>query len=194
MSKMYVVNCTSQNQVICYQMPGTAKVIQQTIAMGRQDFVGGPLADFSPPEIDAIVLQLRPYGLIAASDVKRLPGKIVPYVWSESVIRLDVIKHVMDHNKGVHVATGEKRRENAALGTNDALKKIIETAVQEGQPTPPVDTFTIEVEEVDTESSAKAHEDLGTRPIAKGFEIDNKSTAGPPRGGRGSTRGNKRAA
>lgn len=193
MSKMYIVNCTSQNQVICYQLPGTAKVVQQTIGMGRQDFVGGSFADFSPPEIESIATQLRPYGLIAAADVKRLPGKIVPYIWSESVIKLGVIKHVMDHNKGVHVVTGEKRRENAALGTNDALKKIIETAVQEGQPVPPVDTFTIEVEEVDTESSAKAHEDLGTKPIAKGFEIDNKSSAGPPRGGRGKNRGQRAA-
>lgn len=181
MSKMYVVNCTSQNQVLCYQVPNEAKVLQQPIAMGKQDILGGYGADFSPPEIESIVKQLRPYGLMAAIDVKRLPNKIVPLIWSESVIKVDVIKHVMDHNKGVHVHTGEKRRELAALGTNDALKKVIETAVQEGNPTPPVDTFTMEVEEVDSESAAQAHEQQGTKPVERGFEIDNKTTAGPSR-------------
>lgn len=188
MSKMYVVNCTSQNQVLCFQMPGEAKIIQQPMAMGKQDILGGTGTDFNPLEIESVVKVLRPYGLIAASDVKRLPNRIVPYIWSENVIKLDVIKHVMDHNKGVHIQTGDKRRELAALGTNDALKKIIETAVQEGQPTPPADTFTMEVEEVDSESAAQAHDQIGSKPIAKGYEMDNKTTAGPSRRARRTAR------
>lgn len=181
MGKMFIANCSSQHQVLAITIPDLAgtKAIQQPIAMGKQDYVGGQRLDLSPPQVDAIVAQLRPYGLISAADVNRLPHRIVPYIWSETAIKGDVIRRVMDHNKGVHVETGAKRRERAALGTNDALKKIIEDAVNEGQPVPPVDTFVMEVEEVDSESAERAHDAVGSKPVAVGLEIDNRSNAGP---------------
>lgn len=172
--KMIIANCTSQNHTLNYQIPEEQRPISHPIPMGKQDYVGGSFrTDLSPPQIEGVVTQLAPYGLMAVKDLNRMPDRVVPYVWDDKPITIATIRRVMDHNTGVKVDEGKNRRKLAAISGNDALER----AISEAADTPKVEVFTLEVEEVDN----NAHETDDTKLVKEGFVVDNKTGSGPER-------------
>lgn len=76
--KLYIANCTRQNWVVHYRLDflpdGTVDprrqnqpARQQAIAPGRQEMIASP--DLHISQIDDIVNQLVPYGLVAVAHV-----------------------------------------------------------------------------------------------------------------------------
>jgi len=175
MSHLYVANCTRQNWNCQYRLdydkegeparnsrflfPKT-----ETIAAGRQVALGG---DLHMSQIEDIVEQLKPYGLIGAADISSLHGKKAPYVFNIDVpVSQSLMHKVIDHNSGVMIFDGQQRRAKAAVVANDIVANRID------------DLKTVEVEYEQLEQS-----EAGEKTIGEGYRMDPNAPASPPKGG-----------
>ena len=150
---IFIANCTNQNQQINFRLPEARKPVAIMIPMGQQR----PVGDLSPPEIEAMMEQLGPYGLISVAEIKRAPRKI-SYVYSENKpVTSEMIRMAHDKNQGVLRDEGKDRRKNAAVAANAGMNTE-ET---------PLNRLEMSVEE---ESSGTIPSE---EPIGEGFKIDN---------------------
>ena len=147
--RLYIANPTRQEQVVCYRIDieddGTRKDTNRRFQPARQQPIGPGLqaqlgSDMHKAQIDDIVKQLRPYGLIHMKD--QMPNKKVPYVYSIDVpVPADFIRRVQFHNGVVATEDGRKRREDAAIGTNQLVQDTVAHHFAANQiPATPADT------------------------------------------------------
>lgn len=69
--KLIIANKTSQPVLFTYRLPGRSHVRVRSIPIGRRVAVADDLAR---AEVEAILGQHAPFGLIAADDAERVPG------------------------------------------------------------------------------------------------------------------------
>lgn len=113
----YVANCTQQNHILNFRLPDSRKPLSYKLPMGKQLLVG----DLTPPEVDALVEQLGPYGLIGVGEITNAKGKIT-YVMSQGVpVKSADILRALDKNNGVLRDEGKHRREEAAVAANAGM-------------------------------------------------------------------------
>lgn len=151
--KVYVANCTQQNQQINFRLPDSRKPFSNTIPMGKQMLIG----DLDPPSIAALEDQLGKYGLVNVDDINRTKTKIT-YIFSVGKpVTADNIIAGLRRNRGLLTEEGKERRLKSAVAANMAMNTEetpllkLETSVEEDS------SGTIASEE----------------PIAEGFRIDN---------------------
>jgi hypothetical protein len=173
MPNFFIANCQSQNTIINFRLPESAKVHQYSIQMGKQMPIG-PSSGLNQKEKDAIVEQLQPFGLLGLDQLNNMHGK-VPYIYSEAPIRSEVILRVLTHNRGELKEGGQKRRQNAAIAANQQIDALTESSGVD-----PIRAFEMSVEE-ESQGSFAGGDD---KPIAEGVRVSTETNPNrPPRGG-----------
>jgi hypothetical protein len=182
MPRLYVANCTKQNQIVYFRLdfmpdgavdPRAAMRMlprSQPIPTGRQVCLGG---DLEIKQIEEVVKQLNRYGMQGTVDLGRLPrARTVPYLFNIDVpCTVNQIKAVLAHNGGVLRKEGADRRQALAVVANAS-------AEEHG-----AEAFEVSIE---TEDDAEMGD-----TIAEGFRIDVNA---PPPAKRGPGRPRRRTA
>lgn len=156
--RLFVANTSQKNQILNFRLPESSKLFSPTIRACQQAPVGGHLDKM---QIDAIVKQLAPYGLVGVDELNRA-REVIPYVYSiDTPVSAETILRVASHNKGVLFNRGKKFREEAAIAASEQIDTAI--AEQHGE-APALKGFTMEIEE-----DRKNTFDGQDAPIEEGF-------------------------
>ncbi len=186
MTALYIANPTKQTQIVCYrldynkrgeeeQMRRFQPAKQQEIPPGRQALLGSK--DFHMSQVEDIVQQLEPYGMIAAKEVGRLPHKKINYVFNVGQpVPSDIMRQVTAHNAGVQIEEGRARRAAAAVASNELVQQTVQSQfLQQGIPAEPADSTTVAFEQME-------QSEAGEKTIAEGFEVVPEGKVGPRSG------------
>jgi hypothetical protein len=157
MAYLYVANTTQQHQIVFYRtdvappganVPFTAPK-QQAIPPGRQVTVGGNL---DKNELDFVIEQLNQYGMVGEVDIpNNLQLMVHPFIFNiDRPISPRSIQTVMEHNMGIKMNEGQRRREAAAIGANQSLALAAQTAN-----VPDPRQFDVEYEQMELTSDEK---------------------------------------
>lgn len=117
--KMYIANCSNQNQEFIYRLPEAPAPRMQPIPIGRQVEISG---DLTTKDIEAIIHQHARYGLVSVSDIDRT-RPFTGLCWSDKPISVDKIKRLWLHNQGVLTERGKEQREAAAVATMEKIEQ-----------------------------------------------------------------------
>lgn len=194
MSRLYVANCTRQFQEIYYRLDYNNKgepeanrnfqpAKRQTIPPGRQINLGG---DLHMTQINDIVEQLKPYGLVGSVDVPRLKT-MAPYVFNiDQAVTADVIRNVRNVNSGILIQQGKQQRARAAIIVNETVANVVSNEFAEaGVTKEPTQDVEVEFEQQD-------QSEAGEKLVEEGYRIDASAPANPQlrsgKGGKGSGR------
>jgi len=74
--KIFIANCTKQDNLFAYRIPETAGVKTQAIRMGSQAQIPGELNHI---QVEGIIEQHRIYGLVTVEEFERMKV-FVPFV------------------------------------------------------------------------------------------------------------------
>lgn len=136
--KMYVANCTQQEQSFVYRVPEYPAPRQQLIRIGTQVQISG---DLTQTEIDAIISQHRKYGLVEASDIDRTKPFVGLCYSIDKPVRETAIRGAIAHNRDVLAKRGEETRKEAAIAVANAIEEsnpgvlgALELSVEEATP------------------------------------------------------------
>jgi len=118
--RVYVANLTKQRQEIYYWAPETeAKSPRMCpIEVGMQTVLPG---DFNTPQIDAIVKQLSPYGLVHVKEIKKAKPFVGLCYDIDKPISVDALRLGLIHNNEVLEERGQETRKLAAVAVSQAL-------------------------------------------------------------------------
>lgn len=116
MPKMYVANCTQQNQIFSYRVKGSPSPRQQEIPIGGQIQLSGEL---SVEDIEYVVQQYGKYGFAAVNEIDRTRPFVGICFSLDKPISRDRIRQLLAHNEGVLVKLGKKIREEAAVALHE---------------------------------------------------------------------------
>ena len=190
MARLFIANVSRQTQIVCYRLDYNKKgdladinrrfqpAKQQDIPPGRQVQIGG---DFHMNQIEDIVSQLQPYGLIGVEDVPRMAGrKVAPYVFNiDRPVPEDVMRRVRDGNSEVKTGEGKLRRQKAAVATNEIVQTTVaQSFAEKGIEAEPPDRTDVSFEQ--EEQSPE-----GEKRIEEGYRV---APDGKPSKGKGSRR------
>lgn len=129
---LYIANPTNQHRQVTYRLDYTVDdkgnrtstsllpFKHQDIPAGQQRPVGG---DLHITQVEEIVKQLSPYGLVAMMEMKtaKARGK-VPLIFNlDRPVPRAIMQDAQDHNMGVLSGEGETRRRAAAIASSNAL-------------------------------------------------------------------------
>lgn len=166
MPKLYVANVSRQNVEFNYRMPGQNGVKMVPIHIGTQVVIHGEL---DTNEIDSILEQHVPYGLVAADTIR---GD-TPYVGLcyaiDKAVRVNQMLVAMDHNQEVLHDRGRQMRQQAAVATNSIIDKHLQEINSES---------TLQELEVTIEEERKPGTDDSSERIREGTTVN--KNAPPP--------------
>jgi hypothetical protein len=109
---LFIGNATKQKFVFAYRVPEVAGVRQQEIQVGGQVMISGNL---SSTDIDAILDQHRPYGLVASSEIDRTKTFAGLCYSIGQPITAAKLGLVIQRNTEVLVQRGQEMRKQAAV-------------------------------------------------------------------------------
>ena len=186
MSRLYIANCTKQNQTVYYRLDFNNRgepekntrfqpAKQQEIPPGRQIILGG---DFHPTQIEDIVQQLVPYGLIGVTDVPR-QKVVAPFVFNvDRPVPADIMRNISAVNSAVQIEQGKMRRQKAAIAVNDLVsQRVAQEFLNQGITDEPTQDISLAIEQED-------QSEAGEKMIAEGFKVDANAKAAPGKGPR----------
>lgn len=119
MSTMYVANSTSQNHDFHYRLPENPGLIRVPIRAGAQI----ALKNLGPNDVDAILEQHEPYGLIEAKAVSRNRKFSGLCYQIDREVNLDTIRALFSRNQDVLVERGKELRTAAAVAIHENLQQ-----------------------------------------------------------------------
>lgn len=187
--KLYIANPTRQTQVICYRLDFNKNgermeadrtrfqpAKQQDIPPGRQIQLGG---DFHIHQIEDIVEQLKPFGIVGVVDVPRLGRQVVPYIFNIDVpVPAEAIRKVQNSNSAILIEDGKTRRAKAAVASNEIVQQTVEHNFREnGIDQKPSEKTTIGFEQLE-------QSEAGEKTIAEGYKVSALAPAHKPPKGR----------
>ncbi len=154
MPSLYVANCSKQHHDFLYRIPETMQVKLQHIRAGEQARIGN--REFTIDQIEKVVADHRPYGLIPAQAVKNAKTFIGLCYSIDKPLTLDTILAGFGNNDDVLKDVAERRREDVA---EKVVATIASTMRQVGVDVPQAEVSIVE----DTQ---------GGKPpsISKGYE------------------------
>ena len=202
---MYVANCTRQNQIVYFRIDFDTKGSRQAISPPKQMPIPAGqqvmlTRDQHPDAVKSIVDQLTIYGMKGMLDLQRgdLGDKVIPFLFDLGrPLKLSAIKDVMDHNHRVKIFDGKKRREDAAIASNNMLERTVEAQLAAMDPTGEQPLPDLKKSTVDFETAGDPNPEEGRDKLAEGFVIDKSAPAKTPPAAttkRGPGRPRKRAA
>lgn len=140
MSRLYIANCTQQYQVLNYRLVENRNAMTQPVDMGRQVQIAR--ADLTDVQVESVIEQMRKYGLLMTDEIGKKHQTQIPFVASVGhPVGADLIRRVIDHNKGIMQIDGEKLRRHAAIAVNQKMAETtpnaaetLEMTIQEEKP------------------------------------------------------------
>jgi hypothetical protein len=116
---LFIGNATKQNVVFAYRVPEQSGVRAQNIPIGGQVRISG---DLSSTDIDSIIAQHRPYGLVDAREVDR-DKEFHGLCYSiGSPVTVAKIGLAIQHNTSVLVERGQEMRKAAAVAVQGRIE------------------------------------------------------------------------
>lgn len=162
--KLYIGNATRQLQDFTYRLPEVPGVRNQMILIGGQIAISG---DLNKRQIDAIIDQHEPYGLVAIEDIDRTRPFVGLCYSVDREIVPGAIEKLMRHNTGVLVERGKSLRVAAAVVEENRISNQLSDNDMR-----PLRNFEMSVVEENPQPSAD-----GTEPVAEGFRIKREAEA-----------------
>lgn len=139
MPYLYVANCSKQHHDFLYRVPETMQVKLQQIKAGQQARIGN--REFSPDQIQKIVSDHKPYGLVPASEVKNAKTFVGQCYSIDKPLTLDTILMGFGNNDDVLKDVAERRREDVA---EKVVATIASTMRQVGVDVPQAEVSIVE--------------------------------------------------
>lgn len=122
--RLYIANCGSGPYIANSRIPEMTGVLSQDIEAGGQVMYGG--FNLTGPQVDAIISQLRNYGMMEVDEVSR-QDRVVPLVFSrDRPVSANVIKGCISRNRGVLFKKGEQLRQIAAITADKTATQALE--------------------------------------------------------------------
>lgn len=179
--RLYIANVSRQTHVVCYRLDydKTGALLdtnrrfqparQQDIPPGRQVQIGG---DLHEAQLNQIVEQLEPYGLIHADDVGRHRNVPTPYIYSrDRPVPAEAMRKVQGANSEILIEQGKERRAKAAVASNEIVQQAVSHQfAQVGIEEPPADRTTVTFEQLE-------QSDQGEKRVEEGYKVVPEKTA-----------------
>lgn len=162
--RLYIGNATRQLQNFTYRLPEVPGARSQMILIGGQIAISG---DLNKRQIDAIIEQHEPYGLIAIEDIDRTRPFVGLCYSLDREISPGAIEKLMRHNTSVLVERGKSLRVAAAVVEENRINNQLQD-----NDLRPLRNFEMSV----VEESPLPSPD-GTEPVAEGYRIQRDATA-----------------
>jgi hypothetical protein len=118
--KLYIANTTQQSMDLWYRTLEQRALRMQRIEIGSQIAISGEL---STPDIEYIVQQHRPYGLVCVDEIDRTKPFIGMCYSIDAPIQIDKIQRALEHNEKVLVERGRQIRTEAAVSLHQNLEQ-----------------------------------------------------------------------
>jgi hypothetical protein len=114
---LYLANCTKQNRIFAFRVPGISQLFDVEIPAGTQRQVW---KDEEKEIVDALVQQMVPYGFCDVSTASRERHFVGVCFSRDKPVPAELMDYTIDRNDGVldEVAAVERKRTIAALATN----------------------------------------------------------------------------
>jgi hypothetical protein len=129
MPDLYIANCTKQNHVFAYRVPGENGVKSLSIAIGQQSKLPG----LSNAVAGAIIEANSRYGLIEVKEIDRTKPFIGMCYSLDAPVKIDVIIKAMKHNDEVLIQRGRETRQAAAVASNNLIENHLHEANESNQ-------------------------------------------------------------
>jgi hypothetical protein len=174
--KLFIANCTRQQQGVYYRIPESPTPRHQMIDIGRQITVSG---DLNTPQIDAIIGQLRKYGLVHVDEIDKTKAFAGLCYSVDKPIKVDQIMRGVAHNDEVLDERGQQIRKEAAVAVNNALEQTLQGKAD-------VNKLDVSIEEV-------AGKDGKSNDFAENLRVTREEAPTSPARGGGGRRGGGRS-
>jgi|SRR6185312_6666149 len=183
MTTLHIANATQQFHEFAFRLGGTGGApIIQTIPPGGQIRVAARGGNLSTEDVDAIVKQHEPYGLIPVSEVGKRDGFCGLCYSVDRPVSFSRLAEQIGHNRMALISRGKENRKAAAVAINETL----EANIRESGRTDVLRTLQIEVEQlndpqvlrVDKTTEGLAREMADTPRFGEGVRVDRN--APPP--------------
>lgn len=124
--KLYVANCTQQNQDFVYRVPDAVNSVRrQPIPIGGQILISG---DLDEAAVNYIVSQHARYGLVRVDEIDRTKPFIGMCYDVDRPIPAKRIMIALEHNQDVLVGLGKKIREESAVALNNLVENNLQNS------------------------------------------------------------------
>lgn len=126
--KLFIANCTKQNQLFLYRVPGENRETPNMQEIGVGKCVAIYRDDTNADVFESIIEQHADYGLIAASEIDRTKDFIGMCYQFDKPIDVEKIIRALGRNDIVLKERGEEMRKLAAVAISDQADKDAEEA------------------------------------------------------------------
>lgn len=133
MGKLYIANCTKQQQDFVFTLPESAAHRMRTIDVGSQICIDR----LNEKDVEAIIEHHAKYGMVSAAEARKARGFVGLCYQEDQPIKLDTQELVIQHNDDVLFDRGRQMREEAAVATAQSVDgqgsglKAVTTEVRE---------------------------------------------------------------
>ena len=123
--RVYIANCSSGPYIANTRIPEVTGVISQEIEAGSQVMYAS--YDLTGPQVDAIIYQLRKYGMCDVDEVSQKQAQVVPLLFSrDRPISLKAIHDCIARNRGILFKKGDETRKIAAIAADNTAVKALQ--------------------------------------------------------------------
>lgn len=182
--QLYLGNPTNQDFIACTRPPEMTRTLEMRVPAGGQILYGGE--NLNSQQIDAIIGQLRNYGLMGIDEVMGHRGYVSLVFAKGKPVPVGVIQAVFERNRNTKREKGETFRKAAAIGIDQRAAQF----AQADQLAPQRHTE-IEIIE-DTDRGSTMPREPGEKPVLVGLHVDHESA--PGRAPHSPKKGRRRAA
>jgi hypothetical protein len=126
MPQMFIANISNQIQMFNYRPLELNKVVTLRLSEGEQVRVApNNSPGLTAPEIDAIIAQHAPYGLININDARSVVGAYTPIIYAlGKPITYEQLRRAMDQRIAAMTALGKKMREDDAIRIDHQIQRV----------------------------------------------------------------------
>ena len=135
MAKLYVANTTKQAHDFAFRVPAEDDFARRVprlstirIEAGSQQQIMG---EVSPAQINAVVEQYLPYGLIPVDEVPSTRAFIGLCYSIDKPVDIERLTYALDHNQGVLFDRGKVQQKETAVATGNALEEMLRQPMRE---------------------------------------------------------------
>lgn len=165
--KLFIGNATKQHHDFVYWVPNAKSTRTQRVPIGGQVQISG---DLSQSDVDHIIQQHAPYGLVASSEADHVRDFVGLCYSVDRPIRMQTLEKLMHHNTRVLSDAGKEIRRQASVAGNDQLENNL---VESGR--------TETLRQMEASIVEENHDDRSPEPqIAEGFRVIRGGTDQPP--------------
>jgi hypothetical protein len=127
MPSLFIANTSNKHNEFNFRLPERSQLIMRTIPAGKQMEV---LSNASKEDVDAVIKQHEPYGLVHFSQIKnacKLTGSLYSI---DKPVTVDAMELAMEKNSDMLLEQGYELQKIAAVASNAQLSEAISHSIQ----------------------------------------------------------------